>query len=468
MDFDEIDGKRKIKKVTKTLHLTDVGNAEKINDLFGDKIRFDHKRGRWLIWVGHRWQPDVDSAVNRLAMEAAQKRYLEAAEITDLEKRALVSKFAIASEAKGRLDAATGIAKSLLPIADKGDGWDTDPLLLSCKNGIVDLTTGLLRDGMPEDRITMSTRIVYDPQADCPRWKQFISEIFKDNAELIHYVQKSLGYTLIGSIREQVIYFGQGPGANGKSVFFSTIRSVLGEYSYSAPATLFQRDTRNAMSNDVAALEFKRLLMSSEILSATKINEQRLKKLSGGDTETARFLHHEYFEFDPVCKIWLFVNHLPQVDDDSYAFWRRVRLIPFYRKFEGKDRDEALTEKLKAELPGILNWMIEGCLLWQQEGLNPTPDVVIAATQEYQEENDVLSEFIFEVCVEADNTEIQASSLYYAYTVWAENKHLKGKDVISKKEFGRSMGDKYQKIHKNNGWFYKGITFKDSPEDEEK
>ena len=292
---------------------TDTTNAEKINQLFGDKVRFDHRRKRWLIWQGHRWQPDIDGSISRMAIEATRARFQDTIEIRDLETRKRAAKWTIDSENKSRIDAATGVAKNLLPIADSGNNWDANPMLLSCPNGIVDLTTGLIRDGKPEDRITMVSGVGYDLDARCPLWERFISEIFEENQELVQYIQKTLGYTLTGSVREQVLFLGYGTGSNGKSVLFSTIRAILGDYAYNAPATLFQRDTRSSSSNDVAAIEFKRFLMSSEILSATKINEQRLKKWSGGDAETARYLYSEFFQFQPECKVWLFVNHKPQV-----------------------------------------------------------------------------------------------------------------------------------------------------------
>lgn len=439
---------------------TDTSNAEKINELFGNNIRFDHRRKRWLMWQGHRWKPDVDGFINRLAIKASRKRYEEATEIEDLAKRTSASKWAIASESKMRLDAAIGIAKNLLPISDSGDNWDADSMLLSCPNGIVDLTTGTLRDGKPEDRITMSTAVNFDSNAVCPLWEKFISEVFEDNEELIHYVKKSLGYSISGDIKEQVVFFCFGVGANGKSVLFSTIREIMKDYAYSAPMLMFQRNTMNTSSNDVASIEFKRFLMSSEILSSTKINELRLKKWSGGDQETARYLYSEFFSFYPVCKIWLFVNHKPQVEDDSFGFWRRMRLIPFNRVFKLSEQDKDLSQKLRGEFLGILNWLVKGCLLWQKEGLLPLPEIISEATGAYQQENDDLAEFVADACVESDGIVTKASVLYTAYKEWAEEQKLTGKDLFSKTAFGRRMGDKFPKIRVKAGICYRGIGIK--------
>lgn len=446
--------------LTPNFLFTDTTNAEKIIELFGNKIRFDHRRKRWLIWEGQRWQPDVDGSINRMAIEAARKRQLEALAIGDRDQREEAVNRAINSENKTRLDAAIGITKNLLPVADSGDNWDADTMLLSCPNGIVDLRTGLIRDGRSEDRITMVAGTAYDPDALCPLWEKFISEIFEGNRELIHYIHKALGYTLTGNVKEQVVFFGFGIGSNGKSVLFSTIRETLKDYAYNAPASMFQRNPMNTSTNDVAATEFKRFLMSSEVLSSTKIDEVRLKKWSGGDQETARFLYSEFFSFYPTCKIWLFVNHKPRVDDDSHGFWRRVKLIPFNRVFKAEEQDKDLTQKLKGELPGILNWLIEGCLLWQKEGLTPIPEIVSLATSVYQQENDVLAEFLADRCVEVGNVETKALEFYKSYTQWADEQGFKGKDILSNTAFGRRMSDKFIKKSKNGRAFYQGVALK--------
>lgn len=449
---------RKLQNTKKKFKQTDTGNAELIADLYGNKIRYDHKRKRWLIWGEHQWKLDIDQAVNRYAIEAARKRYKDALYEKDSDKRTKIAKWAISSENRSKLDSATSILKSIFPVTDSGDGWDEDTMLLSCPNGILNLRNGVLRNGKPEDRITMATKVSYDSNATCPRWVQFIEEVFEGNEELIHYVQKAVGYSITGLMSEQVVFFGFGTGSNGKSVFFKTISSILGDYAYDAPASLFQRTYGGSSNtNDLASIEFKRFLVSSETLSTSKLNEQRIKGLTGGDNATARYLYSEFFTFSPTCKPWLFINHKPMVDDDSYGFWRRVRLIPFDRTFSQGEQDKNLTQELEKEYSGILNWMLEGCVMWQKEGLNPTPEIVKLATQEYREENDELSEFVADKCIENGNA--KASELFKIYQEWAEKEQgLKGKDIMSRVMFGKRISDKYSKKHYKNGWFYKGIS----------
>ncbi len=449
----------KLSPVKEKSLLTDTANAEKIVELYGEKLRFDHKRKRWLIWCNHIWKPDRDGEIARYAILAAKQRHKDATEISDIDECRRVSAWAISSQSRVKLEAAIALTRSLKPIADNGENWDTDTMLLSCKNGIIDLRTGTLREGLPNDRITMSTGVNYNPDAACDRWEQFLNEVFEGNDELIHYVQKALGYSLTGSTREQVVFFCFGSGSNGKSVLFSTIKSLLKDYAYNAPASMLQR-TKSDATNDVAATEFKRFLVSSETLSSTKINEQRLKKWSGGDEETARYLYAEYFTFQPTVKVWLFVNHKPVVEDDSYGFWRRVRLIPFNRTFSGDDIDPMLTQKLKEESEGIFAWLVRGCLLWQKEGLNHTPAIVEAETKNYQAENDEIAEFIFDKCIEGEALEVKASDIYSAYVTWAEGQNMKNRDILLRTSFGRRMGDKFKRKAKKNGKYYVGIDIK--------
>lgn len=439
---------------------TDSGNAFKFAQLFGDRVRFDHRRGRWLVWDKHRWIDDRGKTVKLLAIEMARTRYAESINITDSKARIAEAKWAVASESKSKIEACLDLAKSIKPISDLGDIWDKNPMLLSCNNGIVDLISGKIRDGKPEDSITMSTNIEYDSNAKCPRWEKFFTEIFFGDEEITSYVQKALGYSLTGMTREQVAFFCFGSGANGKSVLFKTISSVLGDYAHDAPSSLFQRNAFNTSTNDVAATEFKRFLVSSETLSSTKINEQRLKKWTGGDTESARYLYGEYFSFEPTVKPWLFINHKPQVEDDSHGFWRRVRLIPFERTFAEKEQNQNLLSELKEEVPGILNWLIEGCLLWQKEGLKPIPTKVNMATQAYQADNDVLADFIFNRCNLSENYMTKSRSLYSEYVEWAGEEGIQRADIISSTAFGRRMGDKFPSDRRKDAIYYKGVSLK--------
>ena len=314
--------------------LTDAGNAELICYLFGDRLRFDHRRQRWLVWDAHLWQEDPDGEPMRLVLEAARVRYRDAEHILDSKERERTAKWAIGSEARQRIDAALHVGKNMPPITDSGEGWDADPWLLACANGIVDLRSGNLRPGCPEDRITMSTGVVYDPVAKAPRFERFLEEVFEGDHELISFVNRADGYSITGDTSEQVIFVCHGVGANGKSTKFAALRAGLGDYAHNAPFSTFEKRRQGEIPTDLADLDRRRLVTASETGESTRLNESRIKALSGGDPITARHPYGRFFTFDPTAKLWLSVNHRRVVGDDSHGFWRRMRLIPFERQFD--------------------------------------------------------------------------------------------------------------------------------------
>lgn len=250
--------------------LTDTGNAELLASLFGNQIRHDHRRRRWLLWRRHHWEPDRDGHISRLAVEAARVRYAQAENIAELRERQRVANWAISSESRMRLDACIAIARNVKPIADSGENWDNDPMLLGVANGVVDLRTGELRLGLPDDRITITTSVDFAPDATCPRWLQFLNEVFGD-PELIDWLWRALGYSITGNTTEQCIFMGHGGGGNGKTKFNEAIRAALGDYSYSSPFSTFELFQRASIPNDLAALEFKRFVTSSETNDNTRL-----------------------------------------------------------------------------------------------------------------------------------------------------------------------------------------------------
>ncbi len=212
-----------------------------------------------------------------------------------------------------------------------------------------------------------------------------------------------------------MVFICYGRGANGKSVFLATLRHLLGAYACNTPfSTLERAQGGGGISNDVAALAGKRLVTASEAREGARLNEERLKALTGGDAVTARFLYSELFTFIPQLKLWLAVNHRPRVSDDSSGFWRRIRLIPFTQTFAGERQDPRLGEVLAKEAEGILAWAVRGCLEWQTRGLEP-PAPVKAATEEYQSENDPLASFLAECCRIEPGAHSGAGELYKAY-----------------------------------------------------
>lgn len=442
---------------------TDAGNAEMFAALHGDQVRYDHRRGRWLVWHGHRWNPDDMGRLALLAKEVARRRHIAAFDLPDPEMRKAHARFALQSESRQRIDATLALARSEPPIADRGDGWDANPWLLGVQNGVIDLRTGKLREGRQSDRITMALDIPYDPDAECPRWHQFLNEVF-GGADMLAFLWRAIGYTLTGSTREQVWFVCHGKGSNGKSVLLNTIRRLLGPLAANLPFSALERGQKSIGGFDLAPLAGRRFVSSSETNEGSRIDESRVKALTGGEALTAAFKYENAFEFVPAAKLWVALNHLPRVDDDTDSFWRRVRLIPFARQFTGDAVDRDLESKLAAELPGILAWAVEGALAWQSDGLEP-PATVTRATDAYREDADPLAAFIAEVCIVGPTYRARRNELYGRYTSWCHRNHIPDREMLGERTFGQRIGARFENVKSTGGHrWYVGIGLKESPD----
>lgn len=440
---------------------TEAAFGERFAEEHSHIFRFDIRRKAWLKYEEPQWKLDPGKVVRRAALDYVRARQVEAVTLVDMDKRRRLLKFGIASETKAALDHIVSIAEWQPGMMDSGEGWNADPWLLGVPNGVVDLRTGNLRAGHADDRITMVAGVPYDAEAQCPRWWRFLMEVFENDTELVDFAWKLAGYMLTGRTTEQIITICYGPGGNGKSRFLSVLKAALGDYGATLPfSSLTHVPSGNEPSNDLAALEGKRLITASEINEGARLNEARLKSLTGEDAISARFLYGEHFTFMPVGKLIFSVNHKPVVKDDSHGFWRRVRLLPFMHKFEGAERDLGLAEKLTAEMPGILAWAVQGCTAWQEAGALPIPEAIRVATSEYEADSDQLAEFIQTRCeVHADET-TPGAALYKSYQEWCDANRLGKYDRLTSNAFGRLLGSKFRKKHTAGGSVYIGLAVK--------
>ncbi len=442
---------------------TDLGNAEAFAAAVGERARFDHRRGLWLLYAGHRWRPDADGGVWRLLRDETRARLRAATSIADEGERRLAIKWAMSSEGRPRLEAALALATRLQPIADAGEDWDADPFLLGVENGVVDLRTGTLRPGRPADRITRACAAPFVPGAPADRWERFVDEVLCQVDENGHvdeagtlalagFVHRALGYSLTGATSEQVLWLLHGAGSNGKTLLLEVVADVLGDYAYAAPfSTFVHQPNPGGVPNDLAALEGRRFVICTEATDGVRLNEPRLKAFSGGDTMSARFMRAEFFTLRPVGKVWLAFNRKPVVRDDSHGFWRRVRMVPFRRTFPP---DGGLRGALLAERAGILRWLVEGCLAWQRDGLG-LPDAVRDATDTYQAESDPIREFVDTVCDTSDPlAETAAADLFTAYLEWADVVKLSERERLTRHMFGRLAGDRFRRRRTTRGRSY--------------
>jgi putative DNA primase/helicase len=419
--------------------LTDWGNAERLVALHGQDLRFCWPWEKWLVWNGRNWAIDDTGEVDRRAKQVVQSIYAEAGVAPDKKQRAVLAHHALKSESESKRKALIASARSELGIPVLPDHLDRDPWLFNVLNGTIDLQTGQLRAHRREDLITKLAPVEYDPQAQCPTWWAFLERIMSGDGLIKEFLQKAVGYALTGDTRQQCLFFLYGLGANGKTTFLETIQALLGDYAKRTSTETFLAKKGSSIPNDVAALRGARLVAAVEVESGRRLAEVLLKEMTGGDTITARFLHAEFFEFKPQFKIFLAANHKPIVRGTDNGIWRRIHLIPFMMQIPEAHQDKELPVKLKAELPGILNWALEGCLEWQRHGLTP-PQEVRVATEAYREEMDPLCGFIAECCVVTPDAVAMAKDLYKAYAVWAEE--TGEKRPMSQKEFGGRLKER--------------------------
>ena len=439
--------------VLNTLHLTDAGNAEAFVMLYGDRFRYCHNWGKWLAWDGRRWLPDADGEADRAALATAKERIRAAADLDgDAQKKAI--SWALRSESRALRSAMLGTANIMRPITITAEILDTDPWLLTVRNGTLDLRNGELRPHNPGDLLTKLVDVDYDPSATCPRWLRFLAEVFEPVPDVIPFVQRAIGYSLTGDTREDVFFLLHGTGRNGKTTFLDLLRDLLGDHAKEADfATLSTQRDNAAIRNDLAALAGKRLVTANEPTKGIRFSEGIIKRLTGGDPVTARFLYHEEFTYIPTFKVWLAANHKPTVRETTIAFWERVKLIPFLVNFTGRE-DKVLPDKLREELPGILTWAVEGCLAWQRDGLGEPPSIR-SATSAYREEMDLVAQFIEERCTEEPGAEARGGELYKAFKEWCEER---GEKPERANEFAADLLQRgYAKNRATRGVVYRGI-----------
>ena len=279
-------------------------------------------------------------------------------------------------------------------MAVTSEAWDRDPLLLGTPGGTVDLRTGKLREPDPTDGITKVTAVAPADRADCPRWLQFLDETFGD-VDLIRFLQQWGGYSLTGETREHALVFGFGNGKNGKSVWLNTHTGILNDYAVTSAMDTFTASKSDRHPTDLAMLRGARLVSASETEEGRSWAESRIKQMTGGDQISARFMQKDFFTFRPSFKLTIIGNHKPVLKNVDDAARRRFNLVPFNRT--PAKPDPLLEQKLKAEWPGILRWLIEGCLDWQANGL-VRPASVVRATESYFEDQDLMSQWLAEAC----------------------------------------------------------------------
>lgn len=437
---------------------TEGGNASRLERIHGDDLRYNHTLKKWYLWDGGRWQVDTNGGAMRLAEDVVAALYSNAANADGKDERMVWSEFAAMTDGRKGLSNMLALAANRLQFATTADKLDSDAWLLGAGDLTFDLKTCTEREPRREDLITKAIGAKYDRNATCPMWINFQKRIFDGNQELIAYVKRAVGYCLTGSMAEQIFFFCYGLGANGKSVFLAILRALLGEYAKQADFSTFLVQRTEKVRNDLAALAGARVITATEAEEGGRLSMQVIKAWTGADPITARYLFAEYFTFQPTGKIWLAANNRPAITERNLAAWRRVRLLPFNVTIPESEQDKELESKLLQELPGILNWAMEGLQDYLQNGLD-TPKAVQDATNEYRQENDSLEQFISECCELGKLKVCKNSDLFGQYLNFCGMSGLK---ALSQKTFSLELfaRDGIKSTRSKHGMTWTGIALK--------
>lgn len=438
----------------------DMGNAERFVDLFGENVRYCYTEKKWYFYNSMRWSVDNLGVILRMAdkcveaMKAEAKLYLQADEESGGDMAKAFEKHMKSSRSNKSKKAMLNEIEHHLPILPIQ--MDRYKMALNTPSGIINLKNGDVKAHNPEYYFTKITSVDCAEAADCPRWLAFLDDIFAGDKDLIRYIQKAVGYSLTGSTAEQCAFFLYGTGRNGKSTFIDVIRDVFGDYAANIqPETIMVKSSQsNAINSDIARLKGARLVTSVEPNEGVRLNEGLLKQLTGDDTVTARKLYSEEFEFKPEFKLWMATNHKPIIRGTDTGIWRRIHMIPFNVQIPEDKVDKNLTHKLKAEMTAIFKWCIDGCLMWQREGLQ-MPAAVLKSVREYRREMDVISAFIEDKCT-LEGT-VQASMLYAAYASWADSNN---EYCMSNTKFSTELAKRFEKIKGRNYNYFTGISIR--------
>lgn len=399
---------------------TDLGNAKRLVHRHGRDIKFVPPLREWLVWDGRRWAKDETGEIIRRAKDTIRAMYETASALPD-EQRGALAKWALQSEAGRRIAEMVTLATSENPVPIMPGQLDVDPWALNVLNGVVDLKAGRLTPHRREMLMTKLAPVAFIPDARLPLWDDFLAQIFPD-PNLRTFVQRAVGYSLTGMTTEEKLFFAHGPTGTGKSTLLAAVRAVLGDYAMTTDFETFLKrgNVTGSPRSDIARLRGARLVVGSEVDEGRRLAEGMIKQITGNDTVAARFLHKEFFEFKPSCKIWLAANHRPAVSEQDDAMWRRILQIPFEQKIPEEKQNPEVKLKLQdlnLAGPAILAWAVEGALSWQEVGLG-IPPAVRAATQAYREEMDPLGDFLLDACRLGAELKVPVNDLWRAYQAW--------------------------------------------------
>jgi putative DNA primase/helicase len=421
---------------------TDEALALRFASRHTEDLRYVAALSRWFAYTGTYWRLDD----TLFAFDRARHICREAS--AECNKGKIGSVLASAKT----VSAVERLARADRKLVATIDQWDQDLMSLNTPAGRIDLRDGSLQAHSASDYCSRITAVA--PGGVCPTWHKFLERVTDHNDGLLAFLQRVAGYSLTGLTSEHALFFLYGLGANGNSVFLSTLAGILGDYHKTAPIETFTASSYDRHPTDLAGLRGARLVTATETEEGRRWAESRIKQMTGGDKMAARFMRGDFFEFTPQFKLVIAGNHRPGLRSVDEAIRRRFNLIPFTVQIPPAERDEKLTQRLKEEWPGILAWMLEGCLAWQSEGLS-APAVVTQATAEYLESEDAMSCWLEDKCERSHQSRTSSSDLFVSWKNWAD---AAGEPVGTQKRFSQKLEERgFEKERNRRGTDFVGI-----------
>lgn len=435
--------------------LTDYGNAVRLAKTNEGRLVYIHETKKFHCrderehW---RHEPGKEMVLAKNAIRQLQQ---EVPKIDDLRTQDAVSKHAIKGQSSRALHDCVRLVKTEAEISRSVTQFDTDPWALAVPNGVLTLRDRIeFRPVEASDQFLKVAPIKYDPNAECPTWLSFL-ELVQPNRVMRRYLQKLVGLTLVGSAAPEIIIFLYGVAGSGKSTFTNTFMRILGrDLAIKIPTSVLLMRNREGSPNELLPLLGARMAVASEVPEGRKFNEARLKDLASRDPLATRPLYAEQIQFEPSHTLWIYGNHLARVSGSDTGIERRMHLLPFDHRIPAEKVDRFFDKKLEAELPGILNWGLDGCIAWQREGLRK-PKRVRRATTGYLTEMDLIKQFIDQRIVDCPGEDERASAIYSVYREWAMGQ---GERPVSNTSFGTAAVERgIRRSRRNKGKFYLDI-----------
>lgn len=395
---------------------TELGYANRLIHVYGDRLRYVSAWRRWLVWDCTRWSRDDTGQAARWMKVIARRLTTDAYAMTDSDARRAAVREARRGESSAGVAGALTLASTAAGVAVTPDHLDADPFLLNCTNGTLDLRTGELRDHDPTDLLTKVTGAAYRPQAPGPEFRKFLERVQPDEI-MRAYLARLFGHSVEGRVVEHLLPICWGDGANGKGTFIGAVLAALGEYADAADPDLLTARTFDAHPTGVADLFGCRLAVLHESDAGRRLAEGTVKRLTGGDRLKARRMREDFWSFDPSHTFIMCTNHKPVVSGTDEGIWRRLRLVPWPVVIPAAERDEDLGQRLALEADAILTWIIDGYRQWRTRGLDE-PEPVTSATNGYRGESDALRRFLDERCLLGPNFTARSSELFGVWSAW--------------------------------------------------